>query len=202
LFRFYWKTLAAPSIKLAREGFTVSKLLAEHLEELDVKADIQGHTLMSAMFLDSNGSLVREGATIKNPALAKTLEMLTSHESVFYHNDGEIGVELTEELTHNGEQQITLNDLKNYKEKDNAIETVKFNDFVLLTTTYPSMGPAIKFILELMASQPALRVSDFKSADVYNKILESSRLGYLFASYIADPMFAVDLQEIYSKQLT
>jgi gamma-glutamyltranspeptidase len=93
--------LAAPSIKLARDGFTVSRLLAERLEELDVEKDVKPNALSADMFLDSNGSLVKAGATIKNPSLAKTLEMLTNRESVFYHTDGEIGVELTEELTHN-----------------------------------------------------------------------------------------------------
>jgi gamma-glutamyltranspeptidase len=101
------------------------------------------------------------------------------------------------------EQQITLNDLNSYREKENAIETVKFNDFVLLTTTYPSMGPAIKFVLELMAAQPPIKSDDFKtSVDLYNRVLETSRLGYLFASYIADPQFGIDLAEVYTQKFT
>jgi gamma-glutamyltranspeptidase len=53
---------------------------------------------MSKIYLDENGELVKEGAIIKNPYLASTLELMTQTENIFY-NGGEIGAEMVQELT-------------------------------------------------------------------------------------------------------
>lgn len=60
--------------------------------------NIKDNQYMSAIFLYPNGTLVKEGDIIKNPKLADTLEMLNKKEHVFYHNDGEIGIDLIQEL--------------------------------------------------------------------------------------------------------
>jgi gamma-glutamyltranspeptidase len=71
------------------------------LAELDLDKDIRANKLMTAMYLNADGSLVAEGATIKNPVLASTLDLLVSRETVMYHTDGQVGIDLTNELTHN-----------------------------------------------------------------------------------------------------
>lgn len=53
---------------------------------------------MNQIFLDSNGELVKEGSIIKNPQLANTLDLLSKKENVFYI-DGQIGIDLVDELT-------------------------------------------------------------------------------------------------------
>ena len=96
-FSHYWSTLLMPAIKLAREGFNVSKLLAEHLKKLDLEKEIKADENMAKIFLDSNGQLVGEGAVIKNPNLAVAFEKLISQEKVFYDH-GELGDQLLEQL--------------------------------------------------------------------------------------------------------
>lgn len=50
------------------------------------------------MFIDSNEQLVKEGATIKNPKLAQSLESLIRNEYVLYNHGGELAKELVKAL--------------------------------------------------------------------------------------------------------
>lgn len=93
IFRFYWKTLAAPAIKLAREGFKVSKSLAMHLKEIE--AEIKNNDIMKEIYI-VNGSLATENTIVKNLRLANALEALAYNEKSFY--DGEIADRLSNEV--------------------------------------------------------------------------------------------------------
>ena len=83
---------------------------------------------MADMYLNENGTLVQEGEVIKNVPLAETIKLVGDIEHVMYHADGRLGIDLTDELSNKkGEQQITLNDLVNYKIKDDTLVTVNYN---------------------------------------------------------------------------
>lgn len=147
--RFYWKTLAAPAINLARNGFTVSSLLgklsflnristiftqkltinnkneAQNLEKLE-KVDFDDNPLMAEMYLSKNGTLVKEGDVIRNPSLADALEKLNRHDYVFYNN-GALGQDLVTELTQNEVEQITREDLNEYTEKEDKLTKIEFD---------------------------------------------------------------------------
>lgn len=121
--RFYWKTLSTPAIKLARDGFKVSKSLADALEL--IKDEIKANEYLKEMYMDSD-QLVKEGSTIKNPLYADTLESLIRNENSFYVN-GDLGRELVDELTVDSTRQITPDDLNSYKAEENNFIKIKFD---------------------------------------------------------------------------
>lgn len=92
--RFYWKTLAAPAISLARNGFPVSEALATELEK--IKDKVKKDPILAEMYLDKNGMLVKQNAIIKNERLANTLENLIKNEADFY--DGEMGSNIVDKV--------------------------------------------------------------------------------------------------------
>ena len=51
-----------------------------------------------------------------------------------------------------------------------------FADFVLLTTSFPSAGPILKFVLDLMESL-SIKVNDFRSPDYYRYLMQVSSVG-------------------------
>lgn len=78
--------------------FYVNK--AKYVQLLDI-TDIKNDPQLAAMFLDSNGTLKREGDLVKNPELARTLSLLNRQEYLLYHSDGSVGRELVKELAEN-----------------------------------------------------------------------------------------------------
>jgi gamma-glutamyltranspeptidase len=182
--RFYWKRLTAPAIELAKYGFKVSKLLAEHLQKLDLQI-IQGDLIMSSMYLDSHGNLVKEGDIIKNLALASTLESLTHDQDIFY-KDGSIGSDFVNELEEEKIQHITLQDLKDYSVKEEKPTYTEYNGYVLLTSPSPSNGPALQFIMDLMRKLN-IKLNDLQTSRFYSNILQVAKLGYALSSFISDP---------------
>lgn len=153
---------------------------------------------MADVFSDANGNLVKEGDIIKNPYLAKTIQSLVKKESNFYIGDK--GKSLVDFLSENGDNQITTNDLFSYSEQEKSIETSQFNDFVLLTTSYPSAGPSLKFIIDSL-SDSSINLENVKSAEILAKILEASKMGYTFSHSIADPAFDDNQSKIFNEKL-
>lgn len=154
---------------------------------------------MRSLFLDKEGKLVKEGSLIKNPYLAKTIQSLIKKESDFYIGDK--GRNLVDFLSENSIYQITANDLFQYSEQENSVEISNFNDFSLLSSSYPSAGPALKFIIDSL-SDLSINSENIKSADVLAKILEASKMGYIFSSSISDSKFAINQSEMFNKKLT
>ncbi|CAF0962504.1 unnamed protein product [Brachionus calyciflorus] len=196
--RFYWNTLADPAIKLARNGFKVSQQLARHLRDLDVENDIKKDSLLKEMFLDAGGNLVTEGAIVKNPKLADTLEQLAKKETIFYQ--GEIGKEMINTLQHKSDLPITFNDLSSYSAQETSPNILHYKDFILMTSSYPSVGPALKFIMDLMSSFP-INLENIKSSATFSQIVKATKIGYIFSSYISDPHFGVQQSELYNEKI-
>lgn len=92
----------------------------------------------------------------------------------------------------------------------------------MLTTNYPSAGPALRFIMELMKLFPT-SVDYVKSPEFFNRVLEvdylyfdhlplffsnywltlkASKLGYTLASYASDPTFKPEQDIFFDEKLT
>jgi len=172
--RFYWKTLAAPAIILARNGFKVSSLLDQKLQELN---DINK---VPAIFMINN-SVAKTNDIVRNELLAKTLETLDRNDNALYD-----GNPLTRMTIDDSQGQFSEKDLKTYSAINNDQVLANYKDFNLLTASYPSNGPILKFILKMM-EQVNAKEEDFKSAEYYHRLLEAIKIAYIGQSNIADP---------------
>lgn len=180
--RFNWHKLTKPASDLANKGFKVSRNLANHLKQLELK-DIQKDPLMAEMYL-RNGQLVRENDIIVNKRLGNTLKRLRDNDNDLY--DGNMADSIVDQLETNSKTQFNTRDLRNYQASSEKVEVTNYNDFILLTAPYPSNGPVLRYILEMMHSLE-LKVGDFKSTTFFNNLLKAASMGYKLSAYTADP---------------
>lgn len=187
--KFNWKKLTKPAINLANNGFLVSKILADHLKKLDFEKDILSDPIMSEIFL-KDGKLVKENDRIKNPRMAKTLKMLNGNNNAAYEiYGGDLSNSIINQL--GSESQLKNDDFKKYQvDYSNTDAMTSYNDFILMTAPFPSNGPILKYVIELMKTSN-LKVDDFKTTRFYKNLLQATRLGYQMSSYAADPRVEV-----------
>jgi gamma-glutamyltranspeptidase / glutathione hydrolase len=130
-----WKELMAPSVKLARDGFPVSRTLAESLtgRQNPIAADPES----TRIFLRDHNPY-KAGETLKQTDLADTLERIQKEGARGFY-EGETAKRLEADMTAHG-GLITAEDLKNYK----AIERVplegNYKDCHIITAPPPSAG--------------------------------------------------------------
>ncbi|VAH72499.1 unnamed protein product [Triticum turgidum subsp. durum] len=133
--RLPWKSLFAPAIALARDGYTIVSYVANALkdEEVDVLADPG----LRAVFAPG-GRLLRDGELCRNPALADVLETLAEDGiSAFY--GGAVGERLAEDVRRAG-GIVTLEDLKGYRVGVSKAMEADAMGFTFLGMPPPSSG--------------------------------------------------------------
>ncbi len=98
--RLEWKDLFAPTIKLCRDGFRVSSVLARALQM--AKSSIKLNAALSKVFVSPNTKDVYlENDQVKWPDLANTLELIAEKGiDVFYK--GELTPKMVQEINENG----------------------------------------------------------------------------------------------------
>lgn len=122
--RFKWDHLVAPAEELARKGFRLSDGLMQHVEA--ALPSVQRSTALSALYLE-NGAPKAVGAIVKNPDLARTLDIvgaqgpdgfykgIIAQKIVTYTEDESIGFDLEEfgayEITRHPVQYIHMGKL-------------------------------------------------------------------------------------------
>lgn len=189
--RFGWKKLTQPVIDLANNGFRVTKNLADNLKKLDFETEIKGNPYMAEIYI-KNGKLVEVNDVIYNKRLARTIEKLRDNDNDMYDGDGARSIQEASSLTNN--------DLRNYQVKTDSISETNYNDFKLLTAPFPSNGPIVKYVVELMHTL-SLKMDDFSKAKFYTDLLRATDLGYKMSAYTADPVDTT-LLTIYEKALS
>ncbi len=129
-----WAQLLAPAIHLARDGFPVSKTLADSLQsEKSLGSDPESKRI----FL-RDGNAYRPGETIKQPELAATLERIAQQGRAGFY-EGETAAKLAAAMAAHG-GLITTTDLKGYKVQESSPLTGEYKGYQIITAPPPSAG--------------------------------------------------------------
>ncbi|MCW3847998.1 gamma-glutamyltransferase [Sphingomonas sp. LB-2] len=110
-----WKDIFAPAIRLAEEGYDVTKPMAAAMAYL---APIwrERFPAIAALYLDANGQPLPIGTHIRNPALGKLLRMIADEgPDAFYSGDNAAAIVATTNAFNPG--GMTLADLGSYRAK-------------------------------------------------------------------------------------
>lgn len=192
--------LVEPAVGLARRGFAVNRLQAYLFR---VVGPIYMASAASREIFESHaapGELRREGETMRNPALADTLDALAREgDSLFYA--GEIAARIAADCRAGG-GSLGRDDLANYRAVRRRPLTVGYGGARLFTNPPPSTGGIlIAFALELLKGRN-LKDETFGSfrhlstlagvMELTNKARVESRLneeGAAAASRLLDPGF-------------
>ncbi|MFB4391901.1 gamma-glutamyltransferase [Pseudomonas sp. LS_2] len=107
-----WKTLFAPAIALAEEGFAVSPRLHGLLAEDPYIAD---SAAMARYFLDADGKPLAIGKRLRNPDLARTFKLIAQQGAQAFYT-GELAQAMVQAVgAHPNPGRLSLDDLRQYQ---------------------------------------------------------------------------------------
>lgn len=192
------KTVLAPAIALAREGFPVT--FAQHFEIQSRAAQLAQNPEAARLFLREDGGAPDIGTLLRQPDLAWTLEQVSAHGMRgFYH--GEVAARIAAEMRAGG-GLITERDLAGYRAVERAPVRGTYRDFEIVSTPPPSSGGVhIIQMLNILEGYD-LKGMGHNSAAYLHHLAQSMKLAYADRSqYLGDPDFVdVPVAQLTSKE--
>ncbi len=187
------KTILAPVIELAKKGYIVT---AGQSESFNNYQELFGQINKDSILYTKN---FKAGDTVKNLALAKTLQKLADNGRSEYYG-GETGKVLVEFIQNNG-GIISLEDLKAYETVWREPIAFKYKNLRVISMAPPSSGGvALAQIMKTLEKYP---ISEYghNSLKTIQVITEAERRAYADRSYyLGDPDFYdVPVEELTSE---
>lgn len=184
-----FKELLAPAIKLAENGFPVSRRLAQTLANNIDDAVTKGkmYPATGKIYLKRNGTY-QINEKIVNKDLADTLRKLASTGADAFY-DGQIAEMIDEDMA-NHEGLITKEDLKGYRAKIRKPLVGTYGGYQIYTMPPPSGGGVAEIEILNMLEQFDLGKLGHNSAESIHTISEAMMQAFADkGKYIADPDF-------------
>ncbi len=142
-----WSELLQPAIRMAREGYPVTKSFRDSLSSPGGEYQPSGVERISAtadcarIFLRRDGSIPDEGEAIKNPDYVDTLEQLAAKgPDDLYH--GELAATIVSDLEANG-SFVTRSDLSEYRTSSYSPYQTTYQGYDVYTIGPPGGGPLL-----------------------------------------------------------
>ncbi|AXB75253.1 gamma-glutamyltransferase [Novosphingobium sp. P6W] len=195
--RLPWAQLFQPAIHLAREGFVLSP---RGYTSLARSADTGAHDPQArAIFYGVDGKPLPQGTTIRNPALASTLEMLAAKGPAgFYKGElaREIAVKVAAETPSDG--KMTVADIAAFTAKERPGVCAKYRIYKICSMGPPSSGATTVLATLVQLEDFDLAALGPDSPVAWHLIAESQRLAYADRElFLADPDFvSVPVKEL------
>jgi gamma-glutamyltranspeptidase/glutathione hydrolase len=184
-----WKTLFQPAIKLAEQGFPVSRRL-----HTQISADrfLKLDPVARGYFFDATGSPRPLGFRLKNPEYATTLKAIAARgQSAFYSGDIASAI-VTAVRSHTNPGGMTEDDLAGYRVIEREPVCGAYRSLRVCGMGPPSSGGLA--VAQILAYVERFPLSSWgpNSADSVHVIAEAGRLAFADRNrYIADPQFVV-----------
>ena len=191
-------TLMQPAIKYAEDGFVVSERQAETFKEHASR--LSKFASSRKYFLKPDGSTYKEGETVIQKDLAKTLRMIAQQgPDAFYK--GDIAELIAKDMAANG-GLITTEDLEKYKPVWREPVKGTYRGYEILSMSPPSSGGThILQILNVVEGYD-LKSLGFGSSATVHAMAEAMRYAYADRSeFMGDPDFVkVPVKGLISKE--
>src|SRR5213594_287988 len=178
----------APAIRLAENGFPISKRLAQEFEEH--RSALQRFAVSRRIFLN-DGKMFQAGDTFRQSELAATLKRIARNGAAEFYS-GETAHALVDEASRLG-GLISLDDLAKYQPKVREVLRAKYDvsghAWEVLTSPPPSSGGvAIIEALNMLQSVPLKGWDDVESVHMVAEVMR--RVFADRAAYLADPDYS------------
>lgn len=182
-----WSELAAPAIKLAEEGFTISPRLNGLLS---LEKNLSKDPLAAAYFYEPDGTAKAVGTVLKNPAFAATLRRIAAvGADAFYSGPvaEDIVATVTGHATNPGD--MTLADLSAYEVEEREPVCGEYRVWRICGMGPPSSGAiAVQQMLGVLETKDMARLGP--GAEAAHWFSEAGRLAFADRGlYLADPAF-------------
>jgi gamma-glutamyltranspeptidase/glutathione hydrolase len=178
----------APAIRLAENGFPVSKRLAYEFER--ERPDLQRFAASRRIFLN-DGKMLQPGDTLRQPELAATLKRIARNGATEFYT-GETAHALADDMSRLG-GLITLDDLAKYQPKVREALRARYDGdghaWEVLTSPPPSSGGvAVIEALNMLRGVPLKGWDDIESVHMVAEVMR--RIFADRAAYLADPDYS------------
>ena len=182
-----WADLFATAIRLAEEGFPVSPRLAQAIAT--TAETLRRDPAARALFFDSAGAPLADGASLRNPTLAATLRAVAEQGADALHS-GPIATDIVNAVRRNPNPGLmTGDDLAGYAPRRTAAICQPYRIYTLCAPPPPSGGAVVLQILGLMGHFEV--DPDPGSADAAMLLGEAGRFAFADRNrYMADPAFS------------
>ncbi|WP_126173275.1 gamma-glutamyltransferase [Altericroceibacterium xinjiangense] len=184
-----WATLFQPAIRLASEGFVLSERGRQFLVSARNRAG--RHPEGRALFYDASGEALPVGATIRNPALAETLEKLAAQGPDWFYtgtNAAEIARRVAAETPR--PSPLTTADIGAYRAKEREPVCGTYRVYRICGMGPPSSGATTVFAMLKQLERFDLAAMGPDSPVFWHVFAESQRLAYADRErYLADTDF-------------
>ncbi|KAL6456219.1 hypothetical protein MHYP_G00347610 [Metynnis hypsauchen] len=180
--RLPWSSLFQPTIRMAREGVKISKILARYLP-------IAGRHSTRQLFVDAEGNMLKEGDTVKYEKLADTLEKIAERGAEEFYT-GETAKNLITDIQEAG-GSITLEDLRSVEVTEVEPWNVSLGDYTMYFPPPPSGGALVSFILNVMEGykpNPA-SLEGKERVPTYHRYIEACKFAKGLRKFMRDPRF-------------
>ena len=179
-----WRTVVAPAIRLAREGFNVSEI---YTEQANSKQKLLATNPAARAIFTRNGKPLQPGERLVQVDLARTLIAIARNPQNFY--TGSIARAIDRDMRQN-KGLISLADLRAYQPKWRAPVCGKFRQYNVCSMAPPSSGGVhLLQILNTIGSTD-LAAMGWHSPDALHLLIESMRIAYADRSeHLGDPDF-------------
>ncbi|KAI1332772.1 gamma-glutamyltransferase 1 [Xylariaceae sp. FL0255] len=183
-----WRELILPSVKLAREGFTVTQDLINYIAQTTPNSSFLTDDPAWAIDFAPTGTLVKLGETMTRKRYADTLETIANYGADAFY-EGAIANATIAALTASG-GIMTIEDLKNYTAVTRKPGQIKYHNYTVTATTAPSGGTVALSALNIAGGYD---LGDPSKINLTTHLIdESLRFAYGQRVNLGDPSF-VDL---------
>jgi gamma-glutamyltranspeptidase / glutathione hydrolase len=180
-----WRSVVAPAIRLARNGFKVSELYTEQAKS---KQKLLASNPAARAIFTNNGQPLQPGDRLVQKDLARTLIAVARNPQDFY--TGSIASKIDRDMRTN-KGLITLADLQAYQPKWRNPICGKFRTYNVCSMAPPSSGGVhLLQILNTIGSTDLAKIG-WHSPDALHLSIESMRIAYADRSvHLGDPDFS------------
>ncbi|TTQ39612.1 Glutathione hydrolase 5 proenzyme [Bagarius yarrelli] len=216
--RLPWKHLFEPTIRLARDGVKISTILSQYLTVLkEQHTPLRYHThththtynisfsltlclslsysvclSLSRFFMNPDGTLMKEGDTVKFAKLAETLQKIADGGAAVFYS-GDVAQALVKDVQEAG-GSLTLEDLRLYNVTEPDAWSVSLDKYTMYFPPPPAGGALLSFILKVMEGyklDPASE-QDSENVQTYHRFVEACKFANGLKQLIEDPTFSSD----------
>ncbi|XP_072538691.1 glutathione hydrolase 5 proenzyme-like [Salminus brasiliensis] len=180
--RLPWARLFQPTVRLAREGFALPAMLSRILPFFNRTA------LLNQLFVDAEGSMLKEGDTVKFEKLADTLERIANIGADEFYV-GETARALISDVQEAG-GTLTMEDLSSFEVSESEAWRVPLSDYTMYFPPPPAGGAVLSFILNVMQGYDLSRASLEKKEDrvlTYHRYVEACKFANGLKKFMRDP---------------
>ncbi|WNO60744.1 gamma-glutamyltransferase [Rheinheimera sp. MMS21-TC3] len=184
-----WADLFTETINIAKHGFAVSSRTAEQLAKGWNKGVSEFPE--SRQYFYPDGQVVKQGELLKNPAYAKTLEIIASKGAAGFYS-GEIAAAIAHavQTASVNSGQLQLSDLANYQPVQREPVCMPYRIYKVCGMAPPSSGGVA--ILQILGMLEQYNLANIKpnSVEAIHLLSQAAKLAFADRErYMADPDF-------------